>query len=599
MALNKLLSGMVEEFCNKNSFNDFNVEKGYEYLVNYVLISKMHPEAFSDISDLEKVNVDDGSTFGIDGIAFIVNDNLVINKADIELYSKSKSLDVKILFIQTKVEEFYDSGKILKTVEAVHNFFGDRSMLPKNESLQNAFKIYEEIMNYSNSKYLKKSSPEVIIYYATAARPCEDKLIMNLVSSQEKKFTSSSTDIKAINIHLLGGEHVVESYSEVENRVEVNIIFKNTLSLDKIEQVEQSYLGYLPCEEYLKIITDTHGNLRRRLFYENVRDYQGNNNVNNEIRGTLTSEDLKAKFILLNNGITIVSKHLKSLGSNAFEMRDFQIVNGCQTSNEIFNAKETIRDVLVPVKIIHTTNPDLISLIVKATNRQTPVPEEAFIALERYHKRLQMLFDTYSQEMPISLHYERRSGELNFQEKSLLSYQKVNLHSLIRAVTSVYFLDSHVVYNNNPANILRNRHDRLFLEDHKPEIYYLSNYLLAKFVDLQNKKVLAYNDYKVRYYVISIVRFILSGQNRNHELNSNAAEKEARRVIDILKKDEQQVRKAFLEAKEILNKEIISYKKNKKSIGTDEVLRDSAFNTLIKRSIFGSNFSKSSSSSKP
>ncbi|MET3851415.1 AIPR family protein [Paenibacillus sp. OAE614] len=588
MALTKILSGMVKEFCTKNSFNDFSIEKGYEYLLNYVLVSKMHPEAFSDISDLERINVDDGSTFGVDGIAFIVNDNLVLNKADIELYSKSKSLDVKILFIQTKTEESYDSGKVLKTIEAVHNFFGDRSMLPKNESIRNAFEIFEEIMDYSNSKYLRKSSPEVIIYYATAARPCEDELIINLVSSQEKKFTSISSDIKTVSIHLLGGEHVIESYSEVENRVEVNIIFKNTLSLDKIEQVEQSYLGYLPCDEYLKIISDSHGNLRRRLFYENVRDYQGSNNVNKEMRETLTNRDLKEKFILLNNGVTIVAKHLKSLGSNAFEMRDFQIVNGCQTSNEIFNAKEIIKDVLVPVKIIHTTDPDLISMIVRATNRQTPVPEEAFIALENYHKRLQVLFDTYSQEMPISLHYERRSGELNFQEKSIHSYQRVNLHSLIRAATSVYFLDSHVVYNNNPANILRNRRNRLFLEDHKPEIYYLSNYLLAKFVELQNKKVLTYSDYKIRYYVIMVVRFILLGHNKNHELNSKDAEREAKRVIEILRTDEQLVINAFLKAKEVINCTVELFLAKNKSVSKDEILRDSNFNSQIKRAIFES-----------
>ncbi|MGG0887942.1 AIPR family protein [Brevibacillus parabrevis] len=587
MALNKILSGMVREFCVKNSLKDFTENKAYEYLVNYVLVSKMHPEAFSDVSDLERINVDDGSTFGIDGIAFIVNDNLVLNKADIELYSKSKSLDVKILFIQTKTEESYDSGKILKTIEAVQNFFADKSMLPKNDPIKNAIEIYEELMDYSNSKYLRKSSPEVFIYYATAARPCEDELIFNLISSQEKKFTTISPDVKTVSIHLLGGEHIIESYSEVENRVEVNILFKNTLSLDKIEQVEQSYLGYLPCDEYLKIITDSQGNLRRRLFYENVRDYQGpDNNVNKEICETLTNKELKAKFILLNNGVTIVTKHFKSLGSNAFEMRDFQIVNGCQTSNEIYNAKESISDVLVPVKIIHTTDPDLISMIVRATNRQTPVPEEAFIALEKYHKRLQTLFDTYSREMPISLHYERRSGELNFQEKNLLSYQKVNLHSLIRAVTSVYFLDPHVVYNNNPANILRNRRERLFQEDHKPEIYYLSNYLLAKFVELQNKNVLSYGDYKIRYYVIMVARFILSGHNKVHELNSKDIEKDAKKIIDHLKKDEQLVIKAFLEAKKIVNAKIHDFKSRNGSDSIDAILRDSNFNSQLKRAIF-------------
>ena len=113
------------------------------------------------------------------------------------------------------------------------------------------------------------------------------------------------------------------------------------MSLDKIEKVEQSYLGYLPGDDYLKMITDKQGNLRRRLFYENVRDFQGDDNtVNKEISATIETADLQDKFILLNNGVTVVAKYFKALGSNSYEMRDFQIVNGCQTSNVIYLSKK-------------------------------------------------------------------------------------------------------------------------------------------------------------------------------------------------------------------------------------------------------------------
>ena len=58
-------------------------------------------------------------------------------------------------------------------------------------------------------------------------------------------------------------------------------------------------------------------------------------------------------------------------------MTDFQIVNGCQTSNEIYRQREDAKDILIPVKIIHTTDSDLIAMIVRASNRQTTVPDEA------------------------------------------------------------------------------------------------------------------------------------------------------------------------------------------------------------------------------
>lgn len=78
-------------------------------------------------------------------------------------------------------------------------------------------------------------------------------------------------------------------------------------------------------------------------------------------------------------------------------------MNGCQTSNEIFNCKKYASEIFVSIKIIYTIDPDIISHIVKATNRQSPVSEEAFVALDKYHKELQLLFSEYSKEMPLEM----------------------------------------------------------------------------------------------------------------------------------------------------------------------------------------------------
>ena len=88
MGLSKLLSGMVKEFQDKKGYDNLSESKAYEYLINYLVISKIHPEAFSDPQSIEMVDVDQGSQFGIDSIAFIVNDNLVISKDDVSVYSK-------------------------------------------------------------------------------------------------------------------------------------------------------------------------------------------------------------------------------------------------------------------------------------------------------------------------------------------------------------------------------------------------------------------------------------------------------------------------------------------------------------------------------
>lgn len=105
MALNKILQGMLDDFKKDYIFEDLELSKEFEYFVNYLIISKYHPDAFSDKGDMDRVIVDEKSQFGLDAIAFIVNGNLVLGKDDILQYAKSKKLDVDILFIQTKTEE--------------------------------------------------------------------------------------------------------------------------------------------------------------------------------------------------------------------------------------------------------------------------------------------------------------------------------------------------------------------------------------------------------------------------------------------------------------------------------------------------------------
>lgn len=134
--------------------------------------------------------------------------------------------------------------------------------------------------------------------------------------------------------------------------------------------------------------------------------------------------------------------------------------------------KDCVKDIIVPVKIIYTTDSEIIASIVRATNRQSPVPEEAFVALDNYQKNLQMIFNEYSKEMPIEVFYERRLGEPDNISNKMGEYQIVKLHGVIRNVTSVFFQEPYVVHNNNPANILRNRKDKLFCEEQQPEMSY-------------------------------------------------------------------------------------------------------------------------------
>lgn len=553
MALNKVLEGILDDFRKDYIIESLGQTKDFEYLVNYLLISKYHPDAFSDKGDLEQVVVDKKSQFGLDAIAFVINGNLVFGKDDISSYAKSKRLDVDLIFIQTKTEDKCDTGDLLKTIQATKNFLCNfDAITEKNSNILNAKEIYDELFNYDNFRYFTSHSPKCHIYYVTVANEWDETIVNNICKTSEEEIKKIS-EIKDAEIKVLGKEYVIDAYNEIKNSITVQVSLKNCVTLDRIDKVKEAYIGYLTGDDYLKIICDSNGDIRRRIFYENVRDYQGQkNNVNTEIRNTITKGETRGQFILLNNGVTIITKSVTSLGANEFELSDFQIVNGCQTSNEIYNCKEYANDIFVPVKIIYTTDGELISRIVKATNRQSPVPEEAFIALSKYHKEMQLLFSEYSKDMPLEMFYERRSGEEDDIKEKRGTYQIVTLHGIIRAFESVYFQKPYLVYSTNPANILKKRSNQLFCKNHKQEVYYLASYLFVKFVALQQEGLFSKHDYGLRFYVIMVARILMVKDVKVPELNSKEMKKEINKLLEILKEDTDNTNSYFVEAKNIV-----------------------------------------------
>lgn len=583
MALGKVLKGMLADFSKDYISDELQENRAFEYFINYLIVSKFHPDAFNDDKgDLDRLVVDEKSQFGLDAIAFIVNGNLVISKEDIEIYAKSKRLDVDIVFIQSKTEEKCETGDLLKTIQATKFFLNDfESVAEKNSNIKNAKEIYDEIFKYDNYKFCTTDSPKCYIYFACVTSEWDEKLVNNICQSSIDDLKRTVEDIKEFEIKPIGRDYIIDAYNELKNSVKARVNLKNCVTLEKIQNVKEAYIGYITGTDYLNIISDSSGELRRRIFYENVRDYQGKeNSVNSEIRRTISDSNLQDKFILLNNGVTIITKSVTSLGASSFELSDFQIVNGCQTSNEIFNCKKSAENIFVPVKIIYTTDLELITNIVKSTNRQSPVPEEAFIALSKFHKELQLLFNEYSREMPIEMFYERRSGEdIDFRNKNG-DFQIVTLHGLIRAFVSVYHCNPYIVYGTNPANILKKNSDKLFCKEHKPDIYYIASYLFVKFVAMQKNNKFSKHDYILRYYVIMIARMLMVKSTKVPDCNSREMGREINSIIDILKNGADEY---FLQARQILKK--LLSRDEYKSRDKHDVLKTAEFNRITKEAV--------------
>lgn len=580
---NKFINGILQEFKSDFKLADLKESKIFEHLVNYLVVSKLHPEAFDDTTSLKELDVDEGSNFGIDGVAIIINNTLILSSEDIEIQRKSKNLDVRVIFTQSKTSSTIDGGDLYKFIGAVNNFFAKAPTIPLTEEIKFFKGLYEELFSVENARYIHKQSPRVTMYFAYTGKAALDDTIKGIIKQGEKTISDATPELKELKINVVGADFIIDNYNEIENRVEVTINFKNNLSLDRIDHVEQSYIGYLNIHEFLNLITDKDKALRRNLFYENVRDFQGaDNTVNSEISETMNSEELRDKFILLNNGITVVAKHFQNLGSNNYEIREYQIVNGCQTSNIIYQNRGAVLnspDFLIPIKIIHTTDSDLITRIIRATNRQTPVPEEAFVTLEKFHKRLQDFYTHVSSELPEKLYYERRSKEYSNSEQRIEKARIVNLHSQIRAFAAVFLTEPHLVYNNNPNEILRTRDHKIFQDNHSYYPYFLSNYLLFNFQKLVDSEKINSGYYLFRYYAIMLYRILATKQFKYPWLNSKEIDKYCSDIIKSINDEKVRV-DLFNKAIDII-KTAVQKQKAGRAIPVRNIIRTAQFKDTV------------------
>lgn len=195
---------------------------------------------------------------------------------------------------------------------------------------------------------------------------------------------------------------------------------------------EQAYACLVRFSDYFDLLTDENGELDQELFEFNVRDHVGDEAVNRSIRETLEEGDKETEFWWLNNGVTIIASRIEPLNKRLI-MTDPQIVNGLQTSTEIFRHMKG-RDVendgrLLLVRAVTATDSSVRDDIVRATNSQNPMPASALRSTDRLHHNIEDSFKTRG------FYYERRH---KFYENLGKPHDKlVTMRRLSQALASV------------------------------------------------------------------------------------------------------------------------------------------------------------------
>ena len=311
-----------------------------------------------------------------------------------------------------------------------------------------------------------------------------------------------------VQIHALGASDIQDFYRSTKLKVQAVIEFSSHVSLLKIEGIKQSYIGTLPFSEFRKLIIDDNlQKVKPVILDDNVRGFQGkDNDVNKDIDNTLTSGHLD-RFPILNNGITIVSKSISRV-ANTFTLKDYQIVNGCQTSNILCNRQdiEGINNLHVPVKIIEPdeNRDDIVIEIIKATNFQTEIEKEALVALEKaskFSKGLEEHYKSFGEEGS-RLYYERQPGQYG---TNITKNRIVSIKNQLKVFAAMFLDEPHRALGYS-GSLIKDIGTKIFCDNHYPSPYYTSSLAHYKLKN-QFSKNSKYRKYQ--YHLLMGVKYLI------------------------------------------------------------------------------------------
>lgn len=516
--MDRIVQSYMDSFLKSQDIVEKNQSKQFEMFASYCAIEQMYSENFNPAD----VVIGEGDDCGIDAVAIIVNGTMITSQEEIDdLIDLNKKLsEISFIFVQAKTSSNFDYGDMGTFGAGVKDFFSDNPQMKRNEAITEKSKIVEYI--FSKATYIKKN-PTCYLYYVTTGKWVDDQNCVGRIEIARK-------DLLDLNIFSnvvftpVGADLLQKYYRNTIDVIEMEIEFSNKVLLPEIQGVTQSYLGYISSESYLKLITGDNGEIRRSVFYDNVRDFQGDNPVNHEMAESLKTDS--QKFILLNNGVTVICKGLSSIG-NKFTLTDYQIVNGCQTSHVIFNNREYITSGLqLPIKLIETENDDTVNKIIKATNRQTEVSDEQLIALNEFHRKLEAFYSTFTGIN--RLYYERRSKQYNYGS-DIEKVRIVSISTQIKAVASMFYDKPHLA--SRYYGRLLNSIDGIFNDEHQLLPYYTCAFTLYRLEFLFRNKSISAQYRKFKYFILMMIKYDLADE-KIPQMNADKINAFCKKILD-------------------------------------------------------------------
>lgn len=498
-----LLENLIEqEFRNNDNYS--NISEYFEFFSASQILKN---QGLSD-DEVDNGIVWKGLDGGCDSIYLFLN-NLLITPDVVEHISAPKDSILEMIIIQSKKTTSFGEDAVMKWKTISGNLL-DLSKTTTDFTARYNADILEAFTTFRDT-YTRLITSRVKLkfrfYYATLASELHPNVIQQ---AEELKDTIKGLFPNAVvEVTFVDSDTLFEMYNAViENRV--NLKFADI----PISPNQKNYVALVDLKSYFNFIVNDEGDVRKSFFDSNVRDYQGKNNVNSSISETLHRAD-DNDFWWLNNGVTVLASEATLVNNRELQIVNPEIVNGLQTSMEIYNYFSENREALesekrsILLRIIVPDNEESRDQIIFATNNQTNIPKATLRVTDPIHLQIEMYFKSRG------LFYDRRKNY--YKNQGHKPAEIVGVSFLAQCLITI-FLKKPDYARARPSTLLNDEktYNELYEKNNNLEVFYRVA-LLGKKIQ---KNVRSGSDYSsaeksdILYYVLyAVIADVLGKRN--------------------------------------------------------------------------------------
>lgn len=393
-----------EEFESQGGFS---VKDEFFEFFTSSLITRNHEISYDEVIGGVMGQALDG---GVDAIYIFVNGELI--QEDFSDYQRfKKDINIELKIIQSKNQYSFGEDAIHKLRATALNLLRLDAKFDEFSSKYNSRLIAVCAKFVECYRALIARSPSLVIefYYATKAS--------QLHPNTELESRSLISDIKQLHRQAEVKFYFISSVELLElHRQRPKTDYPLRLAENPMSSTGKAFVVLVNIKDYFNFISDENGRLNRALFESNVRDYQGSTDVNSGISDSLSSTD-GMDFWWLNNGITILAEDVAIASGKELVLISPEIVNGLQTSNEIYNFYSKRLDASIAdnrnvlVKIVVANYDDVRDRIIKAANSQNFISKAILRATDPIHRNIEEYLRKFGIFYDRRKNYYRNSGK--------------------------------------------------------------------------------------------------------------------------------------------------------------------------------------------